>query len=96
MFYFIGLFMEKKVFIYDTGFFDRVYLSELDLKSLTYMVNSLAKLKLNLDGIETSYLENYLYSIIFSLISNPIDENTVRWFWSHGFYTDKKQNLFMK
>lgn len=78
------------------GFFDPVTLTDMDFKALVHVLNSMARQRLKVKSVDISFVGKQLYSILFSDLSNIIDEATVEWYWQQAFVITNKQCLQLR
>lgn len=78
------------------GFFSPVTLTDLDFRSLAAALNAIARQRLTITQVDIALIGRQLFSIVFSDLSNVIDEATVEWFWQQVFVVSTKQSLQLR
>lgn len=79
-----------------SGFFESPVLSETEVKIVASLLNSLAKTKASIEGVESEEIEAFTNRFVWNSIGNPMDMLVVGWYMANGFLSDSRPGFYLK
>jgi ATP-binding dynein motor region/Microtubule-binding stalk of dynein motor len=78
------------------GFFETPVLSDTDLRIVASLLNSLAKCRTNIDGLEAEEVEMFANKFLWNSIAYQMDYGVVAWYMNNGFLSDNRPGFYLK